>query len=170
MTIKSDSEKLIKAFDHMVEEVNQSIHRAEEALKPGVEEMVNNAEKLARDLYTLTQEESASLAKTLKQDMHKANEAMNQQGKELKDWLSFDLAIVEDKFIDLIAQAADKTWLDFRAFESETQQASSYHTGEICSAGTLACSHCGKHLHFKKTSHIPPCAGCHHSEFHRVVS
>ena len=170
MTMKVDSEKLIKAFDHMVEEVNQSIHKAEDALKPGVEEMVNNAQKLARDLYTLTQEESESLANTLKRDLHKANKAMNQQGKELKDWLSFDLTLVEDQFIDLIAKAADKTWLDFRAFESEDHQASIYHTGEICSAGTLSCNNCGKHVHFKKTSHIPPCADCHHTEFFRVVS
>ncbi|MCP4186276.1 MAG: zinc ribbon-containing protein [Gammaproteobacteria bacterium] len=170
MDFKTNSEKLIKAFDHMVEQVNQSIHEAEEAVGPGLEKMIHNAQAVARDLYALTQEESDSLAKALKRDLHKANKTLNQQGKELKDWLSFDLTLVEDRFIDLVAKAADKTWLDFHAFEYEDHQASVYHTGEICSAGTLRCNNCGKHIHFSKSSHIPPCATCHHSEFYRVIS
>lgn len=170
MSLKEDKDKLIDAFDHMVDQVNQSIHKAEETLSPTIEEMVHNAQKMARDLYSLTQEESEALAKTLKKDLHKANETLNQQRKELKDWLSFDLTIVEDRFIDLIARAADKTWLDFHAFEIESHQGSIYRTGEVCNAGTLSCKQCGKEVHFSKTSHIPPCAGCHGTEFYRVIS
>jgi len=107
MEIK-DKDKLVAAFDHMVENVSEAIHDAEEALAPTVEEMVHNAQLLARELFTLTQEEAESLGATLKRDMHKANKTMNQQGKELKDWLSFDLTLVEDRFIDMISRAADK--------------------------------------------------------------
>ncbi len=169
MAFKVDNEKLVKAFEHMVESVSQSIHDAEEAIGPGVEEMIHNAQEVARDIYALSQEESDSLAKALKRDLHKANKAINQQQKELKDWLSFDLTVVEDRLIDLVAKAADKTWLDFRAFENEDHQASVYHSGEICSAGTLSCNSCGKHVHFSKSSHILPCAGCQGSEFYRVI-
>ncbi len=170
MNFKVDTEKLTKAFDHMVEQVNQSIHKAEETLGPNLEEMVNNAQKMARELYALSQEESDALAKALKRDLHKANKTLNQQRKELKDWLSFDLTLVGDHFIDLITRAADKTWLDFHAFEYEDHQASIYRSGEVCNAGTLSCSQCGKEVHFSKSSHIPPCSGCHGSDFYRVIS
>ena len=170
MTFKVEKEKLIKAFDHMVEQLDQSIHKAEETLGPSLEEMVHNAQKMARDLYALTQEESDALAKALKRDLHKADETLNKQRKELKDWFSFDLALVEDRFIDLIAKAADKSWLDFRAFENEDIQASVYHTGEVCNAGTLSCINCGKEVHFSRISHIPPCSGCHGTEFYRVIA
>ena len=170
MSIKVDKDKLIEAFDHMVDQVNHSIHKAEQTLAPSIEEMVKNAQKMARDLYALSQEESEALAKTLKKDLRRANQTLNQQGKELKDWLSFDLSLVEDRFIDLIAKAADKTWLDFHAFENEDHQASSYRSGEVCNAGTLSCSNCAKEIHFSRTSHIPPCAGCHGSGFYRVVA
>lgn len=170
MAFKVDNEKLVKAFEHMVENVNQAIHEAEEAIGPGIEEMIHNAQAVARDIYALSQEESDSLARALKRDLHKANKAINQQQKELKDWLSFDLTVVEDRFIDLVSKAADKTWLDFHAFENEDHQASVYHSGEICSAGTLSCNKCDKHVHFSKSSHIPPCAGCQGSEFYRVIS
>jgi hypothetical protein len=170
MDIKSDREKLVKAFDHMVENVSHSIHVAEEAVSPTIDEMVQNAQKITADLFKLTKKESERLGKTLKRDIESANKTLNQQGKELKDWLSFDLTLVEDKFIELIARAADKTWLEFRSFEDEERQADSYHTGEICNAGTLCCKNCVQTIHMSKSGHIPPCPHCHHTEFYRVVS
>ena len=168
MDIK-DREKLVAAFEHMVENVGNAIHEAEEAVAPTVDEMVHNAQVLARELFALTQEEAESLGDTLRRDMHKANKVLNQQRKELKDWWSFDVTVVEDKFADMVARAADKAWLDFRAFESEDHQASVYRSGEVCSPGTFSCNHCGHSLHLEKTGHIPPCANCHHAEFYRVI-
>lgn len=170
MTFKTEKDKLVEAFDHMVDQVNQSIHKAEESLGPTIEEMVNNAQKMARDLYALTQEESEQLANTLKKDLRNANEAINKEGKEMREWLAFDLALAEDRFMDLISKAADKTWLDFHAFENETHHPHIYRTGEVCNAGTLSCKKCGKEIHFTKTSHIPPCAECHATRFYRVIS
>lgn len=165
-----DREKLIAAFDHMVENVSAAIHEAEEAIAPTVEEMVHNSQVLARELFALTQEEAESLGDTLKRDMQKANKTLNQQGKELKDWLSFDLTVVEDRFIEMIARAADKTWLDFRAFENEDHQASIYRSGEICSAGTLCCRNCDNNITLPQTGQIPRCPECDQEEFFRVVS
>lgn len=170
MDIKTDKERLIKAFDHMVENVSQALHEAEEALAPTIDEMVHNAQTLASDIHKLSQEESEKLGETLKRDIRKANKTLNQQKKELKDWLSFDLSLVEDKFVELIARAADKSWLDFRAFEAENKMAETYRTGEICSAGTLCCKDCTQTMNLSKTSHIPPCPKCHHTEFYRVIS
>ena len=172
MDIKSDREKLVKAFDHMVENVSHSIHVAEEAVSPTIDELIQNAQKITADLFKLTRKESERLGKALKRDIESANKTLNQQGKELKDWLSFDLTLVEDKFIELIARVADKTWLEIRSFESdnEARPADSYHTGEICNAGTLCCKNCVQTIHMSKSGHIPPCPHCHHTDFYRVVS
>ena len=166
----NDRDKLVAAFDHMVENVSEAIHEAEEALAPTIDEMVHNAQLLARELYSLSQEEAESLGDTLKRDLHKADKALNRQRKELKDWLSFDLALVEDKFIELVAQAADKAWLDFHEFEYEDHQASLYRSGEVCSAGTFNCTHCDNSISLSSTGQIPRCPTCDHSEFYRVVS
>jgi hypothetical protein len=166
----NDRDKLVAAFDHMVENVSEAIHEAEEALAPTIDEMVHNAQLLARELYSLSQEEAESLGDTLKRDLHKADKALNRQSKELKDWLSFDLALVEDKFIELVAQAADKAWLDFHEFEYEDHQASLYRSGEVCSAGTFNCTHCDNSISLSSTGQIPRCPTCDHSEFYRVVS
>ncbi len=165
----NDKEKLVAAFDHMVENVSEAVHDAEEALAPTIDEMVHNAQLLVRELYSLSQEEAESLGDTLKRDMHKANKTLNQQGKELKDWLSFDLTLVEDSFIDLIARAADKTWLDFHKFEYESHQASLYRSGEVCNAGSFNCSHCDNSIKLSMTGQIPRCPVCDHAEFYRVI-
>ena len=165
----NDKDKLVAAFDHMVENVSEAIHNAEEALAPTVDEMVHNAQHIAREVFTLTQEEAESLGATLKRDMHKANKALNQQGKELKDWLNFDLTLIEDRFIDMIARSADKAWLDFRAFENEDHQASAYRSGEVCNAGSFSCSNCEHSLELSKTGQLPRCPECDQAEFYRVI-
>jgi hypothetical protein len=163
-------DKLVAAYDHMVENVSSAIHDAEEAIAPTVDEMIHNAQLLARDLYALSQEEAESLADTLRRDMHKADEALNRQSKELKDWWSFDLALVEDKFTEMIARAADKTWLDLQAFRSEDHQASVYSSGEVCTAGTFSCSNCDHSFKLTATGQIEPCHECGNEEFYRVIA
>lgn len=153
----------------MVETVSESMREAEEALAPTVDEMVHNAQQLAREVFALTQEEAESLGETLKRDMHKANEVLNRQGKELSDWWSFDMLLIEDRFIDMIAKAADKTWLDFHAFEREHAHESLYRSGEVCNAGTFSCKHCGETIRLSKTGQIPRCPSCDRSKFYRVV-
>ena len=44
-----------------------------------------------------------------------------------------------------------------------------YHTGEITVPGVLICDHCGEQLHFKEAGHIPPCAKCNETRFHRLL-
>ena len=164
-----DREKLLAAFEHMIDTVNESVHEAEEALAPTIDEMVHNAQLLARDLYRLTQEEAESLGATLKRDLHKANQVLNEQSKEIRDWLSFDLDLVEDRFIDLVQHAADKTWLEFHAFENENMQLAAYRSGEVCNAGSFACQRCGEILRLQQRGQIQPCAKCGHKRFHRVA-
>ena len=163
-------EKLVAAYDHMVDSVSSAIHDAEEALAPTVDEMIHNAQRLARDIYALSQEEAEGLADTLRRDMQKADKVLNEQSKELKDWWSFDMLLIEDKFTEMIARAADKTWLDLRAFESEDHQASVYHSGEVCTAGTFSCSRCDQTFKLTSTGQIEACRNCGNEEFYRVIA
>ena len=162
-------DKLLKAFNHMVDEVHAAIEKAEETLAPTVDEMIHNAEEMSKKLYALTQDEAKTLSQQLKRDIAHAREYMQTEGKEFNEWLNFDIKLVEDRFADLLSRAADKTWLDFRAFQQQSRDSVIYRTGEICSAGTLKCKSCEQTMTFKKSGHIPPCPKCHHTEFERVV-
>lgn len=122
MKIKTDQEKLIKAFNHMIENVNLAVHNTEELLAPAIDEMVHNSKSLAEEMHELSQEEAAFLSEAVKLEIENAQEALGEQKKELKDWLGFDLLLVEQKFLDLLDQTADKSWLNFKAFEVEARK------------------------------------------------
>jgi len=167
--MNEQTDRLLKAFNHMVEELHAAVEKAEETLSPTVDEMVQNAEKITRNIYALTADEAKSITAQLKRDIAHAREYMQTEGKEFNAWLNFDIQQVEDRFVDFLSQAADKTWLDFRAFEIMSKQNSIYKTGELCSAGTLRCMECSQEMKFTKNSRIPPCPKCHHTRFERQV-
>lgn len=165
----SENDRLAKAFDHLVEQVGDALHEAEEALEPTVDEIVHNAQVLTREIYALTQEEVEMLGNTLKRDLHKANEYVSQEGKEMRDWFSFDLELIEDRFADLVARAADQTWLDLRQFENENHRASIYRSGEFCTPGTFSCRKCDNRIRLSRAAQLPPCPACDRREFFRVL-
>jgi hypothetical protein len=49
-------DKLLQAFNHMVDELHARIEKAEEKISPTLDEMIGNAEKLSKKLYALTQD------------------------------------------------------------------------------------------------------------------
>ena len=167
--MSDQKDKLLQAFNHMVDEVHASIEKAEEALSPTIDEMLENAQTMSKNLYALSQDEAKSLSNHLKRDIKNARQYMDTDGKEFKEWLNFDIELVEDRFVDMLTKAADKTWLDFRMFEQKTQENSVYRTGEYCSAGTLSCKSCDQVMKFTKNTRIPPCPKCHKTEFERLV-
>ena len=167
--MSEQKDKLLQAFNHMVDEVHAAIEKAEETLSPTIDEMVKNAQTISKNLYALTADEAKSLSEHLKRDIANARKYMDTDGKEFREWLNFDIELVEDRFIDMLSRAADKTWLDFRAFELQTKENSIYRTGELCSAGTLSCKSCGQIMTFTKNTRIPPCPKCHKTEFERKV-
>lgn len=161
-------DKLLQAFNHMVDELHAAYEKAEETLSPTIDEILKNAEQTSRKLYALTQDEARSISEHVKRDIANARKYMQTEGKDFKQWLNFDIKQVEDHFVDLLSRAADKSWLDFRAFKDH-QENYLYKTGEVCSAGTIRCLGCGQQMKFTKNSRIPPCPRCHKTEFERAV-
>jgi ElaB/YqjD/DUF883 family membrane-anchored ribosome-binding protein len=168
-TMNIEKDKLLQAFNHMVDELHAAVEKAEEKLGPPLEEMVSNAEKMSKQLYALTQDEMKSLSEHLKRDIAHARKYMQTEGRDFNQWLKFDVKQVEDKFADFLAKAADRNWLDFHSFKG-FQQNTLYKTGEICGPGTLRCLNCEQEMKFTRNTRIPPCPKCHQTEFERQVS
>ena len=85
------------------------------------------------------------------------------------EWLVFETTLLESETLDLLLKAADKTTVKLLQLKKDTQQISTYHTGEITGLGTLVCDQCDEKLHFHKAGKIPPCPKCHATVFHRNV-
>lgn len=165
---KNSSDKLIEAYDSMMLHVSESLSKATTAVGPKVREALESAEAKLEDIGELTREEIDKVSEYLRRDIHDAATYIaGPEGQELKDWLRFDIELIEARLMEMFLSAADQAKLDMQSFESELRAASEYSTGEITGPGTLLCNQCGEVLHFHNTGHIPPCPQCRSTDFVR---
>ena len=117
-------------------------------------------------LNKLRADEVAKLEAYVKRDLIDAARYKDKTGKELKDWLGFDVTLMQHEFWALFSAAADQTTTALNQLKQQAEYAE-YHTGELTGLGTLICDQCGEKLHFHKPGHIPPCPKCIGTHFHR---
>ncbi|MFZ5595166.1 MAG: zinc ribbon-containing protein [Pseudomonadota bacterium] len=161
---KQIDKKHLHAYDRMMERVKATMaHAGYQNLRHAVE----TAKDKAVELGELTREEAERIGDYLARDIEDAGTYLADTGGELKDWLRFDLRLIEDRLLEMFTAAADQTKLELLMLAERARRASLYHSGEITGIGTLQCDNCGKLLHFHTVSHIPPCPSCHGGVFKR---
>ena len=162
------NERLIHAYNRMMERVKLTLDQAEHKTLPLLHDSIEQAKLRAMGLGELSNEEADRVGEYLKRDLQDAGGFLADTGHELRDWLLFDIELIEDRLLDMFSAVADKTRLELLALADRAARASQYHTGEITTLGTLACTDCGELLHFYGTGHIPPCPKCHNTVFVRA--
>jgi len=160
-------DRLVEAYERMLERVHETADTAEKKTVPWLREALAEARDKAVELEELTREEAEKISDYVERDVKDAAEFIAESGQEFRDWLRFDMSLIQDRFLDIFAGMADQTSQALQDIADRAREASSYHTGEITSPGVLECTECGELLHFEKTGHIPPCPKCQHTEFRR---
>jgi Na+/phosphate symporter len=161
-------DRLVDAYEKMLERVDEAFDKAQETTLPELKKNIEHARERAIEMGELTREEAEKIAGYLERDMKDAGEFLAKTGEEFRNWMRFDIELIEDRLLEMFASVADQTRLELEKLAERARQASIYHTGEITGPGTLVCSGCGNELHFKKTGHIPPCGKCHGTEYKRA--
>lgn len=155
-------ETLGKAYELLLEKALQKMHQSGALLSHVIDEI--HGDTLA--LIKFGEDEAVMLKGYIKRDLIDAARYMDKTGKGLKDWLGFDLALIEHEFWERFSAAADKTVIELLEIKLQAEIAE-YHTGELSGLGTLICDQCGEKLHFHKPGHIPPCPKCNSTHYHR---
>lgn len=160
-------DKLVDAYHHMLEHAQENIQSGLQETKPKLQNIIDHAVDRTVELGEITKEEAQKIGMYLRRDIHDASAYMHTSKNELGDWFRFDVELVEDRLRDWFSTLTDttRTTLDELAQNAELAE---WHTGEITGPGTLRCDKCKHDLHFHKVGHIPPCANCHTTKFHRV--
>ena len=166
---KDTLEHLVEAYDTMLKRVSDAVEKAEQTTIPALKKNIEHARETAIEVGELTRDEADKIATDLERDMHDAADFLSETGKEFKEWGKFDLELIESRLLEMFANVADKTRLELDALARQARRASMYHTGEVTGPGTLVCTTCDKEIHFHKTGHIPPCSGCHGTEYRRTT-
>ena len=153
----------------MLDRLQHAVTQAKGA-GPALQHGVDAAMEKATELGELSREEAEKIGDYLRRDLHDAASFINDSGKELKDWLNFDLGVVERELGKRFADMVDHTRLELDKLERLATQVGEWHTGEIVSIGTLECKSCGEVLRFHHIGHIPPCPKCHGTTYRRLSS
>ena len=162
------NEKLVHAYNTMMQRVKQTLGKAEKAAEPRLRQAIEAAEEKAVELGELTREEALQIGDYLRRDLQGAGEYLaSPEAQELKDWLRFDIELIENRLLEMFLSVADQAKLDMLEFEEQLAEATEYRTGEITGPGSLVCMDCGEILHFHETGHIPPCPKCRGSFYTR---
>ena len=164
----SAMEHMVAAYEKMLERMHEAVEKAENQV-PVFKKNLDLAREKAVELGELTREEADKVASYVERDMHDAAVYLAETGQQLKDWWRFDLQQVEERVLDMFANVADQTSIQLREMREELRRAEYYNTGEVTGPGTLTCRGCGKQMHFSKPGRIPPCPGCHGTEFRREM-
>ena len=162
---ESNQEKLIHAYNTMLQRVKETLKDTEEKALPTIKQAMDKAADTASDLGELSREEAEKISGYLRRDLEEAAEFLSDSGRQLKDWLSFDLEYAEVKLAEMFVSVADKTRVELDKLAERARQVGEWHTGEITGIGVLHCQKCGELLHFEKTGHVPPCPKCKSTVF-----
>lgn len=158
------SERMVEGYNTMLTRAAETLHHGEQ----GVKQALDKAMQKSSELGELSREEAERVGDYLKRDVTDAARFLNNSGKELADWLSFDIAAVEMGLGQLFSRVVDQTRLALTDLELRASALGEWHSGEVVSIGTLQCKSCGEVLHFHHTSHIPPCPKCHGTSYRRL--
>lgn len=159
------AKKLSEAYDLMLHRTRETMDKAEQNLGEALE----MAMQKASDLGELTREEADLLGIYIMRDLEDAAKFVDKSGQELRDWLRFDVNVVENALLDIFSNMVDHTRNALDEIQERANAIGEWHTGEVTGIGTLQCKSCGEQMHFHKTGHIPPCPKCHGTKFRRIA-
>ena len=156
------TEAITNAYELLLKESLSKAHQR----SGDFHKIISEVGKKSEELKSFGEHEAAKIEDYLKRDLIDAASYLNNTGQELKDWLGFDLTLIERELLERFSLAVDKTTLELLQLKEVAANAK-YHTGELTGPGTLICDQCNRLLHFHKPGHIPPCPGCSGTRFHR---
>lgn len=165
-TDKKTGEHLGKAYGRMLERAGEGAKQGSPGTR--LQQLLDQAKDKTVELEELSREEAERISDYVRRDITDAAQFMVETGKELKDWLSFDLELVERRVLDMFAFMVDHTREELDLLALRAEAAKHLHTGEVTAMGTLRCTACGLEMHLKKPGRIPPCPKCHGTDFERV--
>jgi hypothetical protein len=165
MADSDEREKLPQAYHDMLERASQE----QQAGGGGLRHYIEAAQEKAVALGELSREEAERIGDYLRRDLRDAAEYLSENGGELKDWLRFDLSLVEERILDLFAPMVDHTREELARLETQARLMSEWQTGEVTGPGSLRCDTCGKIMQFHQPGRIPPCPQCHGTRFKRLM-
>jgi hypothetical protein len=166
---ESLGDRLAHAYERMLDRVKRRMEEMEHDAGPRLGRAIDEAQEKASELGELTREEAERLGGYLRRDLEEAATFLAEGGRELRDWLRFDVEVLERGLADLFKGAVDQTRVDLARFSTEANAFGEWHSGEMVTMGSFQCRSCGEVITMERPGHIPPCPRCRGGSYRRVT-
>ncbi len=161
------SDRLVEAYNRMLERIHDPLKPTGEEALPRLNKQIEHARETAVELGELTREEAERIGDYLRRDTEDVARYLEETRQDFHDWFRFDLALVEQRFMQMFELMVDQTRTELTRLSERAQGIEEWHTGEVAAPGSLFCNACGKELHMHKPARVPPCPKCHATAFRR---
>jgi rubrerythrin len=165
---KAGWERLIQAYDAMLQRVEQGLDTAAAGSETALAHALYAARRTAVDLGELTREEADKVHEFVSRDLYDAGQQLAMEEREVADRLRLGTLSVEKALLVRFTRLAQAAKLELRHLDKARRRLAEWHTGEVTGIGVLRCRHCGELLHFERTGRIPPCPRCHATVYERA--
>jgi len=151
-------------YETIYEDSVTAFYKSEQKTSETLSVLIDQAGEMVSDAEELSREQINEVSEYVKRDINDLALFLSKTGKELSDWLGFDLEFLESKVVEQLFEAVDPSTITLLQLK---EQSSIFHTGQITGPGALKCDNCGEILHYHKAGRIPPCPKCRKTEYHR---
>ncbi|MDO8925466.1 MAG: zinc ribbon-containing protein [Sideroxyarcus sp.] len=152
-------------YDRFAERVREIFDAGQEKSKEAMEKAMESAREQLSAAGEFSAEQGEVFKRFMHRDLEQTARDMRTLGQEAKERLH--PARLGAGALSSMARLLEATGLALQSLSRKAEDALHYNTGDITTAGTLTCTHCGQTLHLKRTTKIPPCPSCHGTEFRK---
>lgn len=132
-----------------------------------VVELVDVVEKAKQYLYATEQipeQQVSQFVAQLKYDLADFYQAYQQQAES-----SWYLALVKERFWQLLAQMTDKTQLAWQSLADDLAHQGRYQAGDLVSFGQFICQQCQESITITHPTKLSPCSRCQGQAYTRQI-
>lgn len=166
---REHGDRLVDAYERMLGRAHERMEQAERGAVPAFRELIDRIKENMVELGELTREEANRVGEYVERDIRDAAAYIAETGEDLRKWWQFDLALVEQRMLDVFARVADQTSVQLSNLAEQARRTGTWRQGEVAGPGTLVCSDCGKTLTMTEAGRIPACPACGGSRFRRAA-
>lgn len=168
MADPENDSKLVGAYHRMLGWIKDFAEEAEVEFGPKINYAIDAAKEKISELGELTREEAEHVADYIRRDLHDAAVYLETEGKDLGDWLKFDIELVEDRLSELMSQTINTASIELQQLSERAKQENLWYKGEVTGPGSFICEHCEQPLSFYHIQDIPACPNCGNGIFRRI--
>ncbi len=162
---ESDKGRAEALYDRFTERVRELADASQEKGKEALEKAMETAREQIAAAGEFSAEQGELFKQYMRRDLAQTELDMQALGLEAKERLH--PARLGAGALSSIARLLEATGSALQSLSRQTQEAISFSTGEITTAGTLTCTKCGQKVQLKHTTRIPPCPSCHATQFRK---